>query len=198
MGDKIGLILQGFTQLIAGFAIGEYVLIYRRHWHHNFFTPTCFIIFSAFAYNWKLTLVLMSMTPLVAIVGAFVSKVPSYFIIPSCLFVAPIICVLPLQLMEQSTKQQQELYSKAGSIAEEVLSSIRTVTAFNGQELELKRYNQALELSKRKGILKGVYVGVGLFFTMFILYSNYGLAFWYIKGQLSHRCCCCIVVTYFY
>ena len=34
-----------------------------------------------------------------------------------------------------------QAYSGAGSVAEEVLSSIRTVVAFDGQEKESKRYD---------------------------------------------------------
>jgi hypothetical protein len=41
----------------------------------------------------------------------------------------------------QTTLTEKELaaYGKAGAIAEEVLSSIRTVIAFGGQEKEVKR-----------------------------------------------------------
>ena len=39
-------------------------------------------------------------------------------------------------------------YAKAGDIAEEVLSSIRTVTAFGGQEEELARYAENLTEAK--------------------------------------------------
>jgi len=45
-----------------------------------------------------------------------------------------------LQLIAQAVKQEQENYAKAGAIAEEVLSCVRTVMAFNGQEAELKRW----------------------------------------------------------
>lgn len=38
------------------------------------------------------------------------------------------------------TSEEQTAYAKAGSIAEEVLSSIRTVVAFGGEEKEIGRY----------------------------------------------------------
>jgi hypothetical protein len=38
-----------------------------------------------------------------------------------------------------AVKQEQENYAKAGAIAEEVLSCIKTVIAFNGQQQEIKR-----------------------------------------------------------
>ena len=39
-----------------------------------------------------------------------------------------------------STTKGLDAYAKAGSIAVEVLSSIRTVTAFGGEKKEIKRY----------------------------------------------------------
>ena len=41
---------------------------------------------------------------------------------------------------------------KAGAIAEEVLSSIRTVTAFGGQKLALDQYSAEVCKAKSKGI----------------------------------------------
>ena len=46
---------------------------------------------------------------------------------------------LLLQLIANTVKQEQETYAKAGAIAEEVLSCMRTVIAFNGQQQEIKR-----------------------------------------------------------
>jgi ATP-binding cassette subfamily B (MDR/TAP) protein 1 len=37
------------------------------------------------------------------------------------------------------TEKEMEAYGKAGAIAEEVLSAIRTVVAFGGQQKEVKR-----------------------------------------------------------
>jgi len=44
-----------------------------------------------------------------------------------------------LKLITASTKKESEAYAKAGAIAEEGLSAIRTVTAFGGEEKERKR-----------------------------------------------------------
>lgn len=38
------------------------------------------------------------------------------------------------------TSKELTAYAKAGAVAEEVLSSIRTVVAFGGQEKEIKRF----------------------------------------------------------
>ena len=42
--------------------------------------------------------------------------------------------------MQSSTKEELDAYAKAGGIAEEVLSSIRTVVAFGGEHVESDRY----------------------------------------------------------
>ena len=44
------------------------------------------------------------------------------------------------QVITTFTQREQEAYGLAGGIAEEVLSSIRTVVAFGGEKNETKRY----------------------------------------------------------
>jgi ABC-type bacteriocin/lantibiotic exporter with double-glycine peptidase domain len=66
--------------------------------------------------GWKLTLVILSIAPLVII--AF---------------------NLTIKYTVKYTKQQIQAYAKANTIAQEVLLAIRTVTAFNGQNKEYKR-----------------------------------------------------------
>lgn len=48
----------------------------------------------------------------------------------------PFVCV---QVLTSFTSKEQTAYAKAGAVAEEVISSIRTVFAFSGQEKEIKR-----------------------------------------------------------
>lgn len=42
--------------------------------------------------------------------------------------------------------KEQESYAKAGSIAEEVLSCVRTVFSFGGEQKEIKRYEIIINL----------------------------------------------------
>lgn len=44
------------------------------------------------------------------------------------------------QLITASTKKESEAYAKAGAVAEEDLSAIRTVVVFGGEEKEAIRY----------------------------------------------------------
>lgn len=48
--------------------------------------------------------------------------------------------MLFLQLTTSLTEKEQAAYAKAGSIAEEVFSCIRTVISFNGWHREKERY----------------------------------------------------------
>ena len=66
--------------------------------------------------GWKLTLVILAVAPLVIL--AF---------------------NLTIRLTIKYTKQQSAAYAEANSIAQEVLTAIRTVTAFNGQKKEYQR-----------------------------------------------------------
>ncbi|KAK2157053.1 hypothetical protein NP493_1916g00030 [Ridgeia piscesae] len=63
------------------------------------------------------------------------------------------------------TRMELKAYAKAGAVAEESISCIRTVTAFGGQEKEYSR----------KGLINGGSEG----FVTFILFALYALAFWY-------------------
>lgn len=50
---------------------------------------------------------------------------------------SPVFCWL--QWVRNLSGEESQAYASAGSVAEEVFSAIRTVTAFNGQEKECKR-----------------------------------------------------------
>lgn len=47
-------------------------------------------------------------------------------------------------MMAKYAREEGKVYGKAGAIAEEALTSIRTVIAFNGQEHECERYEKTL------------------------------------------------------
>ncbi|CAD6198759.1 unnamed protein product [Caenorhabditis auriculariae] len=129
-GDKLGLMIQSVAQFFGGF-------------------------FIAFFYDWKLTLIMMSLSPFMIISGAFLSR-----------------------LMATASKEESKKYAVAGGIAEEVLTSMRTVIAFNGQTYECERYENALKDGKATGVKKSIYVGLGLAATFAIMFSSYALAFW--------------------
>lgn len=109
-----------------------------------------------FISGWRLALVILSVVPLLMICGAIMGKFITEF-----------------------TNSTQASYGKAGGVAEEVISSIRTVAAFGGEDLEKKRYDSTLQFALRTGIKKAQATGAGIGVTMFVMFSSYALAFWY-------------------
>ena len=131
-----------------------------------FFAGTfIFSIIVAFVYGWDLTLVIMSMMPLMVIFGGMAAMVQSKF-----------------------AEKEMEDYGKAGAIAEEVISAIRTVVAFGGQQKEITNYEKNLQGAKKSGILRGLLTGLSGGLTFGIMWAVYGLGFWYgVKCIMDDR-----------
>jgi ABC-type multidrug transport system fused ATPase/permease subunit len=77
------------------------------------------------------------------------------------------------------TSKEQTAYAQAGSVAEEVISCIRTVVAFGGEDKEAQRYQVELNKAKAVGKKKSFSSGSVLFVTFFIMFSIDALAFWF-------------------
>uniref|UniRef100_A0A452HT63 ABC-type xenobiotic transporter n=1 Tax=Gopherus agassizii TaxID=38772 RepID=A0A452HT63_9SAUR len=125
IGDKICIFVQFFATFLTGIVI-------------------------EFIYGWKLSLVILSVSPLLA--AAFLASF---------------------------TTKELSAYARAGSVAEEILASIRTVVAFNGQMKALAKYDVNLENARKVGVKKSITTYTSLGFTEFVLFGAYGLAFWY-------------------
>ena len=132
----------------------------------SFFTGTFFFsMIVAFYYGWDLTLVILSMMPLMIIFGGAAAMIQSKF-----------------------AEKEMEAYGKAGTIAEEVLSAIRTVVAFGGQSKEIKNYDTNLVEAKKSGILRGLLTGLSGGLTFSCMYAVFGLGFWYgVKCIMDDR-----------
>ncbi|EER24151.1 ABC transporter, putative [Coccidioides posadasii C735 delta SOWgp] len=83
-----------------------------------------------------------------------------------------------------------DIYSKAGGLVEETLSSIRVVVAFGAGGKLRKKYDEHLDSAKKFGVKKGPILGVQYSSEFFIMYCAYSLAFWYgvklvTKGQIG-------------
>ncbi|KAH0814797.1 hypothetical protein GEV33_007994 [Tenebrio molitor] len=87
-------------------------------------------------------------------------------------------------LSTKFSRQEMEAYGAAGSIAEEVLSSVRTVVAFNGQEKEITRYEKHLQSAKMNNITKNLFSGISNGFMWFFIFASYALSFWYGVGLI--------------
>ncbi|KAI5635208.1 ABC transporter transmembrane region domain-containing protein [Phthorimaea operculella] len=77
------------------------------------------------------------------------------------------------------SKKEAVAAGKAGSIAEEVLSSIRTVYAFSGHIKEIERYQGHVEEIRKINIKKGFFVGLSMGMLFFCIFASYALSFWF-------------------
>jgi ATP-binding cassette subfamily B (MDR/TAP) protein 1 len=76
------------------------------------------------------------------------------------------------------SKQNVSAYAEGGSVAEEVISSVRNAVAFGTQDRLAKQYDVHLARAEFFGFKLKSALGVMIAFMMLILYLNYGLAFW--------------------
>lgn len=86
------------------------------------------------------------------------------------------------------TENELKAYAKAGGVAEEVFSSIRTVMAFGGQSKEIDRFQDNLTFAKKAGIKRGMATGIGAGLVWGIIYASYALAFWYGISLILAAC----------
>uniref|UniRef100_A0A2I2YEP9 P-type phospholipid transporter n=1 Tax=Gorilla gorilla gorilla TaxID=9595 RepID=A0A2I2YEP9_GORGO len=131
IGDKVGMFFQAVATFFAGFIVG-------------------------FIRGWKLTLVIMAISPILGLSAAVWAKILSAF-----------------------SDKELAAYAKAGAVAEEALGAIRTVIAFGGQNKELERYQKHLENAKEIGIKKAISANISMGIAFLLIYASYALAFWY-------------------
>ncbi|CAB3405728.1 unnamed protein product [Caenorhabditis bovis] len=141
-GDKIGMGFQYFSQFLTGFIV-------------------------AFTHSWKLTLVMLAMTPIQVICGFAIAKSMSTFAISETI-----------------------KYAKAGKVVEETISNIRTVVSLNGLRHELARYAAAVKEARKSGILKGFFLGISFGCMQAANFASFALAFyigvgWVHDGSLT-------------
>ncbi|XP_037914753.1 ATP-dependent translocase ABCB1 isoform X2 [Hermetia illucens] len=84
-------------------------------------------------------------------------------------------------------KKEMDAYGRAGAIAEEVFSAVRTVIAFGGQNKEVERYRSNLVDATKINIQKGFFSGLGFGLLWFFIYGSYALAFWYGVGLVIEQ-----------
>lgn len=131
LGEKFGALFQFGSMFVTGFIIG-------------------------FAKSWQLTLVILSIAPLLAIGGGFMMK-----------------------FMQDSTKGGLGAYAVAGGIAEETIGMIRTVASLGAEDHSIVRYKKSLIVAEKAGIKKAWATGAGMGFTFGVYFLSYSLAFWY-------------------
>ncbi|KAK7461381.1 hypothetical protein VKT23_008560 [Stygiomarasmius scandens] len=108
----------------------------------------------AYARNWRLALAISSILPCIAIAGGVMNRFVSRY-------------------MQTALRHVAE----SGTIAEEVISSIRTVQAFGTQHILSGLYGKRINEIEKVDHKAAVAHGAGLSVFFFVVYASYGLAF---------------------
>ncbi|ESZ90236.1 ABC multidrug transporter Mdr1 [Sclerotinia borealis F-4128] len=114
---------------------------------------TAFVI--GFIKSWKLTLILTSTVAAITVIMGGGSR-----------------------WIVKYSKQSLGSYAIGGSIAEEVISSIRNATAFGTQDKLARQYDKHLADAEKYGFRTKFTLAIMVGGMFLIIYLNYGLAFW--------------------
>ncbi|GAB1600868.1 hypothetical protein Ahia01_000365000 [Argonauta hians] len=110
----------------------------------------------AFAYSWRLTLMLLGLFPIISLASFCVAKI-----------------------IKNVTTQEILAYEEASRISEEVLSSVKTVVAFGGENREYERYDTLLSVSRKIAIKKNIAIGAINGLMYFMIFGYYGFGMWF-------------------
>ncbi|XP_057763469.1 ABC transporter B family member 2-like [Arachis stenosperma] len=131
LSEKVGNFMHYISRFIAGFTIG-------------------------FVRVWQISLVTLSIVPLIALAGGLYAYVTIGLI-----------------------AKVRKAYVRAGEIAEEVIGNVRTVQAFAGEERAVKSYKTALMNTYKNGRKAGLAKGLGLGSMHCVLFLSWALLVWF-------------------
>lgn len=131
VGDKLATAVQFLSTFAAGIVVG-------------------------LVKGWKLTLLILGVTPVLLLSGFIFGNASS-----------------------EATGDSLGSYAEAGGVASEILGLIRTVTAFSAQKSESARYDEAVGKAYKSSAGAAIWSGIGLGTAMFFIITTYGLAFWF-------------------
>lgn len=142
ISEKLGLFIQGISTFFAAFVV-------------------------AFAVQWKLTLITLSIVPTIIIVTS--------------------VCVALDSKVEGNINS---LYARAGQLAEEAFASISNVHAFWAHPKMSNMYETYLSAARKEGKKKSPIYGILFCSEFFCVYAGYALAFWqgirmYARGEVD-------------
>ncbi|OTA66793.1 ABC transporter [Hypoxylon sp. EC38] len=124
----------------------------------------------------------LTLTAIATFVSAFVIGFVFYWKLTLILFSVVIALILDMGIgssfIVKYTKASIGAYAAGGSIAEEVISSVRSAVAFGTQGRLAKQYDAHLMRAEYFGFKKASSTALMVAGMMFIVYANYGLSFW--------------------
>ncbi|EFJ32986.1 ATP-binding cassette transporter [Selaginella moellendorffii] len=112
---------------------------------------------------WQLTLLTLAVVPAIAVAGGAYAYT-----------------------MVGLTTKNQKAYARAGEIAEETISQVRTVYSFVGEEKAQELYSRALETTLKLGKSGGLAKGLGLGATYGLTFGSWALLLWYAGVLVRH------------
>lgn len=139
IGGKVGQVIVSFSMFVGAYIVG-------------------------FITNWKLSLVLLGLLPLLVIGGYCMTKI----------------------LTEYSQKSSAH-FDEAGGVAEEVLYNIKTVASFANLEYEQKRFNALADKALERGKYGGLYSSIASGFTTTLKFCSYTVAIGYGGYLISQQ-----------
>lgn len=113
-------------------------------------------VVSSFFYGWELTLVCLILVPFTIIITTMIAEIQASY----------------------SIKESAAL-SRAFSVCHEVLSSIRTVFAYSGQQKEYQRFQVGLDSAYKHGVKRNIFSGFNLGFTWMSGYLGFAICLLY-------------------
>ncbi|KAL0919048.1 hypothetical protein M5K25_011116 [Dendrobium thyrsiflorum] len=105
--------------------------------------------------NWQLSLIVLAMIPLIVLNGFIQTK-----------------------FMKGFSADAKMMYEGASHVANDAVSSIRTVASYLAEEKIMELYMKKCEGPMRTGIKKGVISGIGFGVSYFLLFCVYGTCFY--------------------
>ncbi|KAF7542542.1 hypothetical protein G7Z17_g11483 [Cylindrodendrum hubeiense] len=124
----------------------------------------------------------LTLAAIATFVSAFVIGFIQYWKLTLILFSTVIALLLNMgggsAFILRYNKQNLEAYAVGGSLADEVISSIRNAVAFGTQDRLAKQYDNHLRKAEYFGFRVKCTLSCMIAGMMLVLYLNYGLAFW--------------------
>ncbi|CAI5470840.1 unnamed protein product [Closterium sp. Yama58-4] len=117
----------------------------------------------AFRANWQLSLVILAIVPLLAITGT-----------------------AQMQSLKGFSENAKVKFEEASRVANDAVSSIRTVAAFGAEQRVQELYNERCSTPIQAGIRKAHVSGIGMAVAQFSIFGVYSLAFWF-GGKLVQQ-----------
>ncbi|KAF3456692.1 hypothetical protein FNV43_RR01346 [Rhamnella rubrinervis] len=135
VGEALGLLAQNGSAVVAALTI-------------------------AFTTNWIMALIVLSVSPILVIVG-----------------------LIQERFLQGFSADAKVMFEESSQVANDAVGSIRTISSFCAEKKVLKIYQKKCEASMRQGVRLGVISGAGFGFSLFALFCITSLLF-YIGGVL--------------